>query len=302
MTNHRISSIKAAVLTAFVALNLSSPWTSRAHARDGLTVGVDAIEGSFDYVICIEGSRLNVRDETLSRVLFTVDRHDQVRPVQSFGTDRRQTEIRGTTYTFAKVQFPSKPEGANVGWIAEVYLKTRAECGLFEPAAPVAASGWTFPTRQRPTDSYMTGMRRFGASRSGGRRLHAAADLYRTRNEPVVAAASGTVIRDRYYFYEGTYAIEVKHSGGRVARYGEVTGQAAPGVGPNKSVAKGQVIGYIGKVSSGCCSPMLHFELYAGTASGALSQSGTRYQRRSDLMDPSPLLQSWERLVFGTSY
>ena len=144
-------------------------------------------------------------------------------------------------------------------------------------------------------------MRAFEASRSGGRR-HAACDLYRTTNEAAVSVAAGKVVRSQYYFYQGTYAIEVEHVGGKVARYGEITGKSASGTGINQYVKAGQTIGYIGKVNSGCCTPMLHFEIYSGTADGDLTRSGNKFNRRSDLLDPSPYLRDWERAKFGTSY
>ena len=50
-------------------------------------------------------------------------------------------------------------------------------------------------------------------------------------------------------------------------------------------------------------SDMLHLELYKGTASGALTvkgplsakrSDGVPYMRRSDLMDPTTLLNTWK--------
>ncbi len=59
--------------------------------------------------------------------------------------------------------------------------------------------------------------------------------------------------------------------------------------GAGNSVARGQVIAFVGKLESG--SSMLHFEMYAGTASGSLTVRGNPpYQRRSDLLDPTPYL------------
>ena len=265
--------------------------------------GVEVQSGLLDYVVCIDGSVLNVRDESLNHVLFTVPRHASIKPVQSFGVDRLTKTIDGVPYIFTKAEFP----GQRIGWVAERYVMTRQECAGTAPTMepnvppPVVSTEWTFPTVLRPGVSYREGMRRFSAARSGGR-LHAACDLYRVINEQVVAISSGKVIRDKYYFYEGTYALEIKHSDGKVARYGEITGKNAPGVSTNQSVSTGQIIGYIGKVNSGCCTPMLHFELYTGALTGALSQSGNSYQRRKDLMDPTNLLMNWEKEKFGQSH
>ncbi len=265
---------------------------------------VRVLEGPLDYIACMAGERLNLRDETLSKVLFTVKRHEPAKVVQSFGQDQQEKTIDGVKYVFIKVQFPERTEDPNIGWVAQVYIKTKSECGNYtEPApSPVPLSEWTFPTVKRASQSYKTGARRFGASRSGGSRYHAAADLYRVHGEKVLSVNTGKVIRDRYYFYEGTYAIEVKHSDGKVARYGEINGQVAAGVGLNKVVASGQNIGFVGTVTSGCCNPMLHFELYQGTATGALTQGGNKFNRRSDLIDPTSLLTEWEHDKFGVSY
>ena len=42
---------------------------------------------------------------------------------------------------------------------------------------------------------------------------------------------------------------------------------------------------------------MLHFELYSGEKTGSLtdrSSKATKYQRRRDLMNPTPYLLKWE--------
>ncbi len=266
-----------------------------------LIEGVAAVEGSHEHVVCTEGGTLNVRDQSLTRILFKANAFEKVLPVQSFGVDRVAKVIDGKTYHFVNVQFPSHSN--KLGWMAEEFLKLRSQCpGAAVVTAPLpSASGWTFPTIRRPSDSYKAGMRRFRASRSGGR-LHAACDLYRVRDEAAVAVNSGTVLRDRYYFYEGTYALEIRHQGGKVVRYGEITGKAAPGVSAGKNISSGQTIGYIGKVNSGCCTPMLHFEMYSGTASGALTTSGNQFRRRRDLLDPTSYLTDWEKAKFGQSY
>jgi len=283
---------------------VESPSTGSKAAMDDIPAGVEVQKGGLDYVVCITGKSLNVRDESLAKVLFTVNRHTSAKPIQSFGTDRLKRTIDGIEYTFVKTEFPERATSLKAGWIAEKYLVSRKECPGAMPAPAVeqtTAQTWTFPTLLRPSLSYKEGMRRFKASRSKGR-LHAACDLYRVTGEQALSISTGTVIRDKYYFYEGTYAIEIKHTGGKVARYGEITGKAAANIGLNRTVVAGQTVGYIGKVNSGCCMPMLHFELYAGTASGSLSQSGNPFQRRKDLIDPTKLLSEWEKAKFGISY
>lgn len=267
--------------------------------------GVPEVSGSLDYLVCTQSGGLSVRDESLKKVLFSADQFEEVKPVQSWDGQSNKD--------YVQVQFPKRSN--KTGWVARRYVELKSKCSSYKetPAQPAVSSAkvsgiddaacCVFPTKERPTVSYKTGMRRFRYPRSKGRRLHAACDLYRNRGDAAVAVTNGTVIRDRYYFYQGVYAIEVKHSGGFVARYGEILGKAAAGVRKGASVKPGQTVGYIGKVNSGCCSPMLHFELYSGKAKGALSQLRSRpFQRRSDLLDPTDYLSKWEKARFGKAY
>lgn len=98
----------------------------------------------------------------------------------------------------------------------------------------------------------------------------------------------GQVTNGPYAFYLGTQAIEVNH-GKFIARYGEISG-AATGITKGSTVKKGQLIAYVGELR-GLNMSMLHLELYKGNASGALTVRGSKpYQRRADLIDPSPIL------------
>lgn len=97
------------------------------------------------------------------------------------------------------------------------------------------------------------------------------------------------------HFYQGTFAVVVRHAGGFVVRYGEISAQVARGIRAGQQVAMGQTIGKIKKTR--CCRPMLHFELYAGTRSGALSGGG-KFRRRSDLINPTQHVLRWERKTF----
>lgn len=166
-------------------------------------------------------------------------------------------------------------------------------------SAARAATCCTFPTVEKPTASYLESPRKFGAGRANGR-AHAAADLYQSRpGQGVRAVDDGVVLRGKYYFYQGTYALEVKHAPGFVARYGEITGRNVPGLTNGASVKRGALLGFVGQVNSGCCEPMLHFEKYSGTLKGALTQPQHRpFQRRLDLVNPTSALLKWERATF----
>lgn len=159
----------------------------------------------------------------------------------------------------------------------------------FFPFATVTSYDWS--------QSY----RAFASNRSNGSRAHAGCDLYYPTGTNIYAIKDGTVLRGPYYFYADTYAIEINH-GSFVARYGEIqqTAQVAAG----DSVTAGQHIAQVGHlVGISVPSDMLHFEMYSGSGSGNLTDKtsssakradGVSFQRRSDLIDPTPYLNSWQ--------
>lgn len=154
-----------------------------------------------------------------------------------------------------------------------------------------------FPLCEPPTYSWNAGGRKFGAPRAGGERKHAGCDLFAPRGTPVVAIGGGTVRECGREFYRGTSSVAIHHDSGKWARYCEViwTKERAELAGVTlvtlkvgQRVSAGQLIGHVGRMFS---DSMLHFELYDGTAVGRLTnRSAPPFQRRSDLLDPSPLL------------
>lgn len=146
-----------------------------------------------------------------------------------------------------------------------------------------------FPLIARPDNDYTSGMAAFGASRSNGRK-HAGVDLYAEKGTPIRAIKDGIVIQT-YPFYLGTQALEIDH-GDMLIRYGEIS-HVASDINVGMRVTRGQIIGYVGELvfSSGTRMSMLHFEAYKGTARGALTvRELVPYQRRSDLFDPTEML------------
>lgn len=285
-------------LVALVLSLLLSPPVFAATSTDPVIV-----EGELDLVVCIASGTLSVRSDNLNTVLFAVKRGDPVKAFQGWGEVKKTKKIGSVTYTFQKLQFPNRPDNAvDIGWVADSYIKNRSQCaGLATPKpptppAPPPVQGindpncCVFPLNNAPKVNYSSGVASFGSSRSGGARRHAASDLYRVKGDIIKAVADGTVVRGLYYFYQGTYATEVRHNGGFVVRYGEVGSKSA--VGQGKAVKAGQTVGYMGKTN--CCQPMLHFELYSGAKTGSLTTSTKPYQRRSDLMSPTSYLQKWQ--------
>lgn len=164
-----------------------------------------------------------------------------------------------------------------------------------------------FPLPARPTLSYKTGGRRFGAQRDG--RTHAACDLIAAAGTAVRAVEDGTVIRGPYKFLQSgaqtthplwTYALEVRHSH-FIVRYGEIAHDLADGVVLGGTVAEGQVLATVGAQVG---AAMLHFEMYNDPHrldeltqrqnAQYLHVPAASYQRRSDLLDPTTFLDSWQ--------
>lgn len=271
------------------------------------------------FMVCTQRRRgsVNIREENLETVKFSARLGEIVTIFQDFESENSRTRvIGGKLYTFIRVRFIEREEqDQTTGWVAKNFIKRGSDCNAYirynrgniitTDENPNQISAITdndcceFPINNRPTHPYTSGMRRFEANRSGGNRKHAACDLYRFLNEPAVAIARGKVISNLYYFYENTYAVEIKHPGGYIARYGEITARRATGIRPGLKVTKGQRVGFIGKVSSGCCRPMLHFELYAGTMDGSLTDYDEDiFQRREDLLDPTNFLLRWQEMKF----
>ncbi len=257
-------------------------------------------------VTCGNAPLIPVLDEALVKVIFQAPKYEPVKVFQGWETGKKTVSIKGKPVTFFKVQITSKANtpSEGVGWVAEqsiVELKSCPGADLSPPKmlTPVPITGLSdpkccqFPLLKKPTESFLTGMRRFGAGRGAGR-VHGAADLYGKLNDPIVSVTAGKVIRQLYVFYQGTYAMDVKHDGGFIVRYGEITGKAPKGTALNQSVQQKQLVGYMGVVNSKCCEPMLHFELYSGKGKGALNQGGNKYQRRGDIMNPTSYLRMWE--------
>ncbi|WP_235879833.1 LysM peptidoglycan-binding domain-containing protein [Polyangium aurulentum] len=159
-----------------------------------------------------------------------------------------------------------------------------------------AVQGEIFPFWVKPTADWKTRPRYFGSPRSNGRK-HGGVDLYAPVGTKIRAIADGRILRGPYYFYDGTYALEVVHPGIGVVRYGEIKAKLAPGVG--KDVKAGQHIAFVGDLTSLSIS-MLHFELYKESAKNDSTLSGGGpFRRNAKLIDPTPLIDRLFKKTFG---
>jgi len=183
-------------------------------------------------------------------------------------------------------------------WDALLQRRT-SDIGSTMRDTPIATGAHCFPFTRLPTSDWTHSPRSFGSLRSGGRRAHGGCDLYQPLGTWIHAVADGEVLQGPYPFYAQTYALEVHH-GSFVVRYGEIQGFSP--VKKGDKVRAGQRIAKVGHlVGISVPSDMLHFEMYSGQASGALTQRegrattahGVPYQRRSDLIDPTSYLNQW---------
>ncbi len=267
--------------------------------------------GSSQPLVCIRSGDLKVYDVNSKGEFkskdFRAAQFEEVAYRTDIDAETRTQIVDGKEVQYAPVVFLN--QNNKIGWVAKKFIKTKGSCEPYktagtpepgeEPEAP-KVEGALFPSPGRPTASYIkggpgAGKKYFGALRDG--RLHAAVDLFRPFKDKVQAVMDGTVLLGPYAFYLGTYALEVKHSDGKVIRYGEVTGRLLS----KKNVKKGDVITTVARNTSAKRSSMLHFEMYKGTKTGTLSGGG-KYQRRSDLMDPTEPLRKWEKARFGKSW
>ena len=179
---------------------------------------------------------------------------------------------------------------------------------IYDPILSWAATfGQCFPFEFVPTSDYHKGGTKYGAKRRvprdkseplSGYRKHAACDLIAPEGTRIHAVDDGIVISPMKHFYRGTYSIEIQHKH-FVARYCEIKGVAG-GLKMNDTVNKGDVIAFVGRMHR---SSMLHFEMYAGTCSGPLTDKGQKlgktpkngsFQRRADIVDPTLYLDRWK--------
>ena len=167
------------------------------------------------------------------------------------------------------------------------------------PVVAVSNGECFFPFKELPSKNWTEDIRRFGARRSNGARAHAGCDLYFPTGTIIHAITSGRVIADPYWFYDGTYALEIDH-GTFVARYGEIQKHAL--VRKGDLVSPGQPIAKVGNLLS-IVQSMLHLELYDKSEQGPLTvktsktkktADGVPFWRRRDLIDPTPKLNEWK--------
>ncbi len=198
------------------------------------------------------------------------------------------------------VEFKDDHELGNTGDLKGVIGPQTAEV-FYQTLLVLQDRGqFSFPFKKLPSADWTSGARRFGSNRNGGKRAHAGCDLYFPAGTPIHAVADGIVTAGPYPFYAKTFAIEVDH-GAFLARYGEV--QKSGAVGEGTKVGRGQVIAKVGHlVGISVASDMLHLELYDKSARGSLTVSGAgskkrgdgvTFQRRQDLIDPTPFLNEW---------
>ena len=155
-----------------------------------------------------------------------------------------------------------------------------------------------YPLFEPATAPFTTDGRWFGAPRPG--RLHAAVDLARPLQSAHPCHRRWRRAPEALILFDlGTDALEVHHPGIGVVRYGEISPLALVDLKAGDVVKMGNVIAHVGQQSTtGFC--MLHFEMYTGKATGALTEPlNEPYERRSDSENPSTFVSKLHKLTFG---
>ena len=158
---------------------------------------------------------------------------------------------------------------ANNTYVSDAYVRrqfTVPACPTATEAPPAAtpptAGAWQLPVAAGLVSGF----------RTGERPSHDGVDLGAARYTPIQAAAAGTVIRVVCNVSAGTcdvdgnrtlqgcgWYVEVQHAGSVVTRYCHMVRR--PSVTVGQTVAKGQVLGYVG-TSGSSSGPHLHFEVH----------------------------------------
>jgi murein DD-endopeptidase MepM/ murein hydrolase activator NlpD len=176
-----------------------------------------------------------------SRVLETRDRLSSAR--ERLGAERKTQQK-----TLASVR-ESKEK-----WLADISalqagsadIAARLRSGGSHSSATPSAAGLIWPVQGVLTSPY--GMR-WG-------RMHEGIDIGASQGTPIYAAAGGTVI---YAGWEGGYGnlTVIDHGNGLATAYGH---QSKQSVSSGQTVARGQLIGYVGSTGHST-GPHLHFEV-----------------------------------------
>jgi hypothetical protein len=163
-----------------------------------------------------------------------------------------------------------------------------------------------FPLRNVPKKSWKTGPGAFGQKLTTANSINPGCSLYCSIKTDVFCITSGYVLKGNYYFYAGTYAVDIDH-GGYIVRYGGLSKKAFVETGDY--VNAGQVIGEVGDMKNVTAS-QLHIELFDKSAEGplnvgvqasALDANGIAFHRRKDLQDPTGLLDRLKGNVVSTA-
>lgn len=138
-----------------------------------------------------------------------------------------------------------------------------------------------------------------GTSKSRGDRIHAACDLIVPIYTPVYAVERGKVLEvPKSAFFQDTYSVIVRHND-FIVRYAELDKNRL--VKEGDEIEAGTQLGVVGVNNKG--RGMLHLEMFKGTATGPYKRvdnstydfvTSGNYQRRRDLMDPTPYLEKWK--------
>ena len=170
----------------------------------------------------------------------------------------------------------------------------------------IAKASEYFPLRKIPAKSWKTGPGAFGKELTTANSVNPGCSLYCTVGTDVFSITNGNVLKGQYYFYAGTYAVDVDH-GDYIIRYGGLSKRSFVETGDY--VNAGQVIGEVGDMKNVTAS-QLHIEKYdksvegslnVGAQASALNSNDLPFYRRKDLKDPTDFLEELKGNLVSTA-
>ncbi len=301
----------------------------------------DAYQEAMQNVVCISEGTQNGYDKDFNVKYSLQPLEEVMLEPDSIQRTTPHKASDGKTYDYIPLLIPSEDMNEAFVAKHAIMPKNQCDAAQVEKSSSItgldAPGCCNFPLKSAPNAPYRKGLPGAGQKWYGGSRVrrnhgysakdanrlgwpkirvHAACDLLQGRGSSVYSVAPGTVILPTSEFYRArdksmTYELEVRHVGGKIGRYGEMKKNSPAGIKSGANVSEGTLVGNVGNTD------MLHFELYSGTLSGPLTVRPARdskgrivenqnlfhrnQERRADLIDPTALLESYERRKFGRS-
>ncbi len=225
-------------------------------------VEVKAVSGSVETSLFEDGRRIGIQPALLSQLadIFTwdLDMEKDIHKGDSFKILYEQRSRKGQETKSILRILAAEIVSAGQKLTAVYFEKQRGQGNYYNlEGRSLARSFLRFPLEFTAITSHFTESRFNPILKTN--LPHTGVDFAAQRGTPVRAVGDGVVAEAGW---NGGYgkAIEIKHDSTYMSRYAHLD-SFAPGIKVGSTVAKGQVIGYVGSTGRST-GPHLHFELY----------------------------------------